>query len=73
MSTIQFIDLGRTYRALINEEKLHTPWPSFTEEPSGWRVVRKEDSRAACLNNISDTWTAMRAVFTEARSGTGQR
>jgi MbtH protein len=60
MSTNPFEDPNTTYRVLINDEGQHSLWPSFAEAPIGWNVVHKEDSRAACLKFIADSWTDMR-------------
>jgi MbtH protein len=50
---------GRFY-ALVNDEDQYSLWPTFAEVPAGWRVAFGEDTRQACLDFVSRTWTDMR-------------
>jgi MbtH protein len=58
--TNPFEDENGVFHVLINEEGQHSLWPSFIEVPQGWTIVHKSDSRAACLEFISQNWTDMR-------------
>ena len=58
--TNPFEDENGVYHVLINEEGQHSLWPSFIEVPQGWTIIHKSDSRAACLEFISQNWTDMR-------------
>ncbi|MFJ2766649.1 MbtH family protein [Streptomyces sp. NPDC087300] len=48
------------YLVLVNDEEQHSLWPAAIEVPAGWRTAYGEDSRAACLAHIEETWTDMR-------------
>jgi MbtH protein len=58
--TNPFEDHNATYHVLINGEGQHSLWPSFIEVPEGWSIIRRSDSRAACLDFINRHWTDMR-------------
>jgi MbtH protein len=58
--TNPFEDDNGSYHVLINAEGQHSLWPSFIEVPQGWTIIRRSDSRAACLEFISQHWTDMR-------------
>jgi len=49
-----------TYHVLINDEGQHSLWPSFIDIPQGWTVIRRSESRAACLDFVNQNWTDMR-------------
>jgi MbtH protein len=55
-----FEDENGIYHVLINDEGQYSLWPSFIDVPDGWTIVRKSDSRAACLEFINRNWTDMR-------------
>ena len=58
--TNPFEDENGVYHVLINEEGQYSLWPSFKEVPQGWSVVKKSDTRAACLEFINENWKDMR-------------
>jgi len=58
--TNPFEDESGTFHVLINDEGQYSLWPSFVDVPQGWNIVRKSDSRAACLEYIDRNWTDMR-------------
>jgi MbtH protein len=58
--TNPFEDENAIFHVLINDEGQHSLWPSFVEVPSGWRIIHKSASRAACLEFIDRNWTDMR-------------
>jgi MbtH protein len=58
--TNPFEDESGTFHVLINDEGQYSLWPSFVDVPQGWTIVRKSDSRAACLEYIDRNWTDMR-------------
>jgi MbtH protein len=60
MPTNPFEDENGTYHVLLNNEGQHSLWPSFIAVPSGWKIVLKSESRAACLDYIEKNWTDMR-------------
>jgi MbtH protein len=58
--TNPFEDESGTFHVLINDEGQYSLWPSFVDVPGGWTIVRKSESRAACLEYIDRHWTDMR-------------
>ncbi len=58
--TNPFEDEDASYFALVNDEGQYSLWPAFAEIPGGWAVAFGEDTRAACLNFVEETWTDMR-------------
>jgi MbtH protein len=58
--TNPFEDENGVYHVLVNEEGQHSLWPSFVEVPAGWTIIHASDTRAACLEFISQHWTDMR-------------
>lgn len=58
--TNPFEDETAMYHVLVNDEGQYSLWPSFKEVPQGWTIVKKSDSRAACLDYINQNWTDMR-------------
>jgi MbtH protein len=60
MMTNPFEDENGIYHVLINDEGQYSLWPSLKDVPKGWTIVKKSDSRAACLEYINQNWTDMR-------------
>jgi MbtH protein len=58
--TNPFEDENGIYHVLINDEGQHSLWPSFIDVPKGWTIIHESDSRAACLEFITNHWTDMR-------------
>src|SRR5260370_31915580 len=58
--TNPFEDENGIYHVLINDEGQYSLWPSFIDVPKGWTIIRKSDTRAACLEFINKNWTDMR-------------
>jgi MbtH protein len=50
------------YFVLLNDEGQHSLWPSFAAIPAGWTSVFGEDSRQACLDYVTESWTDMRPI-----------
>ena len=75
--TNPFEDEKGTYHVLINDEGQHSLWPSFIDVPKGWTIIRKPDTRAACLEFINKNWTDMRPnsliESMKAQSASGQQ
>ena len=75
--TNPFEDEKGTYHVLINDEGQHSLWPSFIDVPKGWTIIRKSDTRAACLEFINKNWTDMRPnsliESMKAQSASGQQ
>lgn len=58
--TNPFDNENGTFHVLVNDEGQYSLWPSFVEVPSGWTIVLKSDTRAACLEYVNKNWTDMR-------------
>ena len=58
--TNPFEDDKGTFHVLVNDEGQHSLWPSWKDVPSGWTIVHKSDTRAACLDYVEKNWTDMR-------------
>lgn len=57
--TNPFDDTAASFRVLVNDRQQHSLWPSFAEVPQGWVVMFGPDSRADCLEYVSQNWTDM--------------
>lgn len=55
-----FEDENGEYLVLTNAEEQYSLWPSFAEVPAGWKIVKENDGRQACLDFINENWTDMR-------------
>lgn len=51
-----------SYLVLVNDEGQHSLWPAFADVPAGWQKRFGEDTRAACLEYVEQTWTDMRPL-----------
>lgn len=50
------------YRVIINHEEQYSIWPSYKENPSGWKDGGKTGNKQECLNYIQEVWTDMRPL-----------
>lgn len=55
-----FDDPDGQFMVLVNEEEQYSLWPSRLTVPAGWRIVRENDTRQACLDFIEENWTDLR-------------
>ncbi|MDN3028496.1 MbtH family protein [Streptomyces sp. S.PB5] len=62
MSSKPFDDTDSRYYVLVNDERQHSLWPSFTAVPAGWRIVFGEGSRDDCLTYLEEQWTGAAAA-----------
>lgn len=60
MSTNPFENPDAAYIVLINDEEQYSLWPAFADVPPGWRIVHDTDTRAACLQYVTDNWTDLK-------------
>lgn len=58
--TNPFDDPEGTFLVLRNHEDQRSLWPAFAAVPAGWEVEHGPDSRQACLDHVTRTWTDMR-------------
>lgn len=50
------------YNVVVNHEEQYSIWPSYRENPAGWRDAGKKGSKAECLAWIEEVWTDMRPL-----------
>ena len=50
------------YKVVVNHEEQYSIWPSYKENPLGWRDAGKEGLKAECLTYIDEVWTDMRPL-----------
>lgn len=50
------------YKVVLNHEEQYSIWPSYRENPLGWRDAGKSGSKAECLAYIGEVWTDMRPL-----------
>lgn len=68
MSMNPFEDPDADYLVLINDEGQYSLWPAFPAVPAGWQIAHEKDTRAACLQYVTDNWTDMRPKSLRKRS-----
>lgn len=50
------------YKVVVNHEEQYSIWPSYRENPLGWRDEGKTGLKAECLTHIAEVWTDMRPL-----------
>jgi MbtH protein len=50
------------YKVVVNHEEQYSIWPSYRENPLGWRDEGKTGPKAECLAHIEEVWTDMRPL-----------
>lgn len=50
------------YKVVVNHEEQYSIWPSYRENPLGWRDEGKTGLKAECLAHIAEVWTDMRPL-----------
>ena len=60
------------YKVVINHEEQYSLWPTYRENPYGWRDIGKEGSREECLAYIQEVWTDMRPLSIRKLQGSAQ-
>ena len=50
------------YKVVVNHEEQYSIWPSYRENPLGWRDEGKTGLKAECLAHIAEIWTDMRPL-----------
>lgn len=48
------------YKVVINDEEQYSIWPTYKENPAGWRDEGKTGLKEECLEHIDNVWTDMR-------------
>jgi MbtH protein len=50
------------YKVVINHEEQYSIWPSYRDNPLGWKDAGKSGTKAECLEYIEQVWTDMRPL-----------
>lgn len=50
------------YRVVVNHEEQYSIWPTYKENPPGWKDAGKSGTKAECLSHINEVWTDMRPL-----------
>lgn len=50
------------YRVVVNHEEQYSIWPSYKENPLGWKDADKSGTKDECLTYIKEVWTDMRPL-----------
>ena len=50
------------FKVVLNHEEQYSLWPSYRENPPGWRDAGKSGSKEECLAFIKEVWTDMRPL-----------
>jgi uncharacterized protein YbdZ (MbtH family) len=56
------MEASMTYKVVVNHEEQYSIWPTYRENPLGWKEVGKSGSKAECLDYIKKVWTDMRPL-----------
>lgn len=72
LSINPFDDDNGSFFVLVNDEEQHSLWPAFADVPAGWRVVFGAADRAACLDNIEQSWPDIRPKSLRERVAQGR-
>jgi MbtH protein len=49
-------------KVVVNHEEQYSLWPSYRENPPGWRDAGKSGSKDECLAYVKEVWTDMRPL-----------
>jgi MbtH protein len=50
------------YKAVVNHEEQYSIWPTYKQNPLGWRDAGKTGPKAEVLAFIKEVWTDMRPL-----------
>jgi MbtH protein len=50
------------YKVVVNHEEQYSIWPSYRENPMGWKDAGYSGKKPECLAYIKDVWTDMRPL-----------
>ncbi|GMV52064.1 MAG: hypothetical protein NBKEAIPA_01670 [Nitrospirae bacterium] len=50
------------YKVVVNHEEQYSIWPSYRDNPLGWRDAGKTGLKTECLAYITEVWTDMRPL-----------
>ncbi|HZR41059.1 MAG TPA: MbtH family protein [Ktedonobacteraceae bacterium] len=50
------------YRVVVNHEEQYSIWPTYLENPLGWKDAGKTGLKEECLAFVKEVWTDMRPL-----------
>lgn len=50
------------YKVVVNHEEQYSIWPTYLENPLGWRDAGKSGLKDECLAFVKEVWTDMRPL-----------
>lgn len=50
------------YKVVLNHEEQYSIWPSYRDNPLGWKDAGKSGTKTECLAYIKEVWTDMRPL-----------
>ena len=50
------------YKVVVNHEEQYSIWPTYLENPLGWRDAGKSGRKDECLAFVKEVWTDMRPL-----------
>ena len=50
------------YRVVVNHDEQYSIWPTYLENPLGWKDAGKSGNKAECLAFVKEVWTDMRPL-----------
>lgn len=50
------------YQVVVNDEEQYSIWPTYRDNPLGWRSAGKTGSKSECLAYIEEVWSDMRPL-----------
>jgi MbtH protein len=50
------------YKVVINHEEQYSIWPTYLDNPLGWKDAGKSGNKEECLAFVKEVWTDMRPL-----------
>ena len=50
------------YRVVVNHEEQYSIWPTYKDNPLGWKDAGFSGTKEQCLAYIKEVWTDMRPL-----------
>lgn len=50
------------YRVVVKHEEQYSIWPTYLENPLGWKDAGKSGLKAECLEFVKEVWVDMRPL-----------
>lgn len=59
------------YKVVVNHEEQYSIWPSYRDNPLGWRDAGKVGTKQECLDHIGEVWVDMRPLSLREQTTAG--